>query len=456
MTMPALSILVVEDNEDDQHLYQRVLRSSGCRVIMTSSAEAGLVAAAETPPDLILLDYNLPDLSGIAFLERLAEVSSASVPTIMLTGEGNEGVAVEAMKAGAADYLVKDTSGGYLRLLPSVISRARASFDQRNHARRLNALHDAILGTVADGILGLDGTGTILFANPAAERMLLSSSSGLVGRSLRDFLRQTDPHATWDGHPLTKPHDGAATLCRECDLFQRHGGSSFPVAYTASPLDFEGGGAFGWVLVFQDITERKKVEEDLIYTARYDTLTGLPNRVMFQDYLAKALARAERGTRHLALLFLDFDGFKAVNDTLGHLAGDQLLQLAAQRLVKSVRIGDLVSRLGGDEFTIVVEDARPTQLVNLAEKILRMLDAPFDLNGHTARISASIGIAVYPECGEDAHTLLQRADNAMYEVKKSGKRDFRFCCQGPCGATGCGFERHLAAKPPGPPPIAPL
>lgn len=304
----------------------------------------------------------------------------------------------------------------------------------------MSALHDAILGTVADGILGLDNKGAILFANPAAERMLLSAANGLVGRHIHDFLRQTETHSDWDSHPLAGPHDGSTTLCRECDLFQRHGGTSFPVAYTASPLDFEGSGRFGWVLVFQDITERKKAEEELIFTARYDTLTGLPNRVMFQDYLAKALSRAERGARHLALLFLDLDGFKAVNDTLGHLAGDQLLQMVAQRLVKCVRVGDLVSRLGGDEFTIVVEDGGPDQLTILAEKIVRVLEAPFDLSGQAAYVSASIGIALYPQCGNNAHTLIQKADSAMYAVKKGGRKGHRFCCLSACETAGCGLQ----------------
>lgn len=438
------TILIVEDNEDDQHLYRRALRATNYALASAVTAEEGLAKAAEVLPCLVLLDYNLPDLNGIAFLERLAASPAGGVPVVMLTGEGNETVAVEAMKAGASDYLVKDTAGGYLRLLPSVIGRARATFEERTHSRRLNALHHAILGTVADGILGIDGNGGVLFANPAAERMLLSAEGGLVGRHLRDFLRQPDPLSAWHDHALAGPHDGGTTLCRECDLFERHGGTSFPVAYTASPLDFEGSGRFGWVLVFQDITERKKVEEELILTARYDTLTGLPNRVMFLDYLAKALSRAERGGRHLALLFLDLDGFKAVNDTLGHLAGDQLLQSVAQRLVKCVRVGDLVSRLGGDEFTLVVEDSGPDQLATLAEKIIRMLEAPYDLGGHPAHVSASIGIALYPECGRDAHTLIQKADGAMYAVKKAGKKGHRFCCSSDCTSATCGFRAKIA------------
>jgi diguanylate cyclase (GGDEF)-like protein/PAS domain S-box-containing protein len=424
---PALTILIIEDSPDDQNLLRRALRGSGSMLVTALSAQEGLAKAAEARPDVILLDYNLPDMDGLGFMERFAEQDCAAVPIVMLTGEGNEAVAVEAMKAGASDYLVKDVEGQYLRLLPSVVRRTRAAHEERMHVRRLSALHEAILGTVADGIVGVATDSRILFANPAAGRMLLSSSDQLTGRHLTEFLRQADPRADWSSHPLSEPHDGSVTVCRESDVFIRVGGSSFPVSYTASPLDFEGDGRFGWVLVFHDITERKQAEEELIQTARYDTLTGLPNRSMFQDYFAKALSRAARGAQHLALLFLDLDGFKAVNDTHGHLAGDQLLQSVAQRLVKCVRAGDLVSRLGGDEFTIILEDSVPGQLTALAEKIIRVLEAPIHFGGQTAHISASIGIALYPECGSDEHTLIQLADAAMYEVKRAGRRGYRFC-----------------------------
>jgi len=184
--------------------------------------------------------------------------------------------------------------------------------------------------------VGVDADGVILFANPASERMLHCTEGHLRGRCLAEFLRQEDPRAKWCNHPLAQPHHGSITVSCESDIFRRDGGTSFPAAYIASSLDFTGDGRCGWVLVFQDISERKQTEEELIKTARYDTLTGLPNRLMFQDYFARCLSRVARSSQHLGLMFIDLDGFKAINDTLGHLAGDQLLQLVAQRLVKCV------------------------------------------------------------------------------------------------------------------------
>jgi PAS domain S-box-containing protein len=404
-----LTILIVEDNEDDQSLYRRALRDTGHTLVLARTAREGLDKVAEACPEIILLDYNLPDMSGLDFMENFARQSCAAIPIIMLTGEGNESIAVSAMKAGASDYMVKDIGGRYLRMLPTVIRRSRTIFEERQRAHRLGVLHQTILGTVADGILGIDAEGKILFANPASERILQCSSGQLVARSLTEFLRQEDPREEWRDHPLSQPPVGEEVVSRECDILFRQGGTSFPVAYSASPLDLEGVGKRGWVLVFHDISERKHVEEELIKTARYDTLTGLPNRLLFQDYFGRGLSRVARRQQHLALLFIDLDGFKAVNDTFGHLAGD------------------LVSRFGGDEFTIVLEDSEPDQLAGLAERILQELAAPYDLSGKMAHVTASIGVALYPECGSEQHILIQKADAAMYTVKNNTKNNYQFC-----------------------------
>jgi len=177
-------------------------------------------------------------------------------------------------------------------------------------------------------------------------------------------------------------------------------------------------------ILFKDITQQKDAEQALINAALYDKLTGLPNRAMFWTHLAKAIARAERDKHDLALIFLDLDGFKAINDTLGHRAGDAMLCVVAQRLHSNVRAGDLVSRFGGDEFTIVLENCQPDYLSLLAEKFIRALELPVDLEGHASRISASIGIVTYPKSGLDAETLIRRADEAMYSAKKQGTKGY--------------------------------
>jgi PAS domain S-box-containing protein len=259
----ALTILFIDDDETEQHVVKHVFKAAGYVLVQALNAEEGLAKVNEEKPDLILLDYMLPDLDGLTVLKRLAAESASYPPVVIVTGQGSEMVAVEAMKAGAIDYVVKDVQGAYLHLLPAVISRAHASFVERNAARRLNELNNAILRTVADGILGVGDDGGILFANPAAERMLRSPGGGLVGRRLSEFLRQAGVQGARESHPLLQASSGSTTLSGECDFLQPASGAAFPAAYNASALDFEESGHRGWVLAFQDITERKAAEEQL-------------------------------------------------------------------------------------------------------------------------------------------------------------------------------------------------
>jgi diguanylate cyclase (GGDEF)-like protein/PAS domain S-box-containing protein len=183
---------------------------------------------------------------------------------------------------------------------------------------------------------------------------------------------------------------------------------------------------------FYDVTERKQFEEKIWHQANYDLLTQLPNRRLFEDRLTQAMKKAQREGQPLALLFIDLDGFKTVNDTLGHDLGDVLLMEAAQRISGCVREMDTVARLGGDEFTVILPVMTDTaRVIQRAEAIVQALDAPFDLAGETVSISASVGIAVYPKDGGDVETLLKSADQALYAVKHHGKHGYRFFNESP-------------------------
>jgi diguanylate cyclase (GGDEF)-like protein/PAS domain S-box-containing protein len=181
----------------------------------------------------------------------------------------------------------------------------------------------------------------------------------------------------------------------------------------------------------RDVTAQREAENHLVYLANYDTLTGLPNRYLFRDRLAHALGQAKRSGRDFAVLFLDLDKFKSVNDGLGHEAGDQLLCMTAERLRKTVRVTDLVARLGGDEFTILIENFKnKTDLVRVSEKILEALSQPYTLDLGTMHISASIGITTYPEDGESIDTLLKNADIAMFHAKSKGRATYHIFTDG--------------------------
>jgi diguanylate cyclase (GGDEF)-like protein/PAS domain S-box-containing protein len=182
-----------------------------------------------------------------------------------------------------------------------------------------------------------------------------------------------------------------------------------------------------YVAVISDITSRKQVEERLSYQANHDPLTRLPNRTLFHERLSRAVARAHRNQSMVALLFIDLDRFKQVNDTMGHLAGDMLLQQVAERLTGATRQGDTVARLSGDEFTVILEDVQdPRDAAVVAHKILHMLVEPFDLAGNEANISSSIGVAIYPADAGDPQTLIKLADSAMYRAKHLGRNGCQF------------------------------
>jgi diguanylate cyclase (GGDEF)-like protein/PAS domain S-box-containing protein len=215
------------------------------------------------------------------------------------------------------------------------------------------------------------------------------------------------------------------------ELVKTHkNGSVYTVEQILTPLLDEQGLIKNFVSVLQDVTARKKVEAQMIYRAHHDSLTDLPNRVMFQDRLTQALAWAQRHGRLVSVMFLDLDGFKQINDEFGHGTGDKILQTIAARLSQCVRATDTVARLSGDEFTVILQDVQRVQDVyRVAQKILDCLEQPLPLEGHTLSTKTSMGIALYPLDGTDPDVLLQCADRAMYTAKGLGGQCCRFASE---------------------------
>ncbi len=212
------------------------------------------------------------------------------------------------------------------------------------------------------------------------------------------------------------------------EVVNRHkDGNLYTVNQTITPLLDTQGNVCHFVAIHEDISEKKAAEERILYMAHYDTLTNLPNRILFRDHLELELAHAHRNGRMVAVLFLDLDRFKIINDTMGHAFGDHLLKMVAERLKGCVREGDTVSRLGGDEFTFIIPDiSQPHEAVLIARKILTAMSPSFQVEGHEVHVTPSIGIAVYPVDAHDAGNLIKKADTAMYHAKEEGKNTFRF------------------------------
>jgi len=300
----------------------------------------------------------------------------------------------------------------------------------------LNALRDSearvrlLLDSTSEAIYGTDTQGICIFANPACVRMLgYADEDDLIGKRIHDLIHHSHP----DGrhYPMEDCAVRVATLAgqachRNDEVHWRADGTSFPVEYWSHPM-YQDGELVGSVVAFVDISEHKQTEAELHRLAYFDSLTGLPNRVLFNDRLHQALTDARRRSRLVALMLLDIDRFKVVNDTLGHEAGDCLLREIAARLQHSTRDGDTVSRLGGDEFALVFADVGDIQRVaQLAQKVLSQFTSPVVIDGREVFTGASIGIALYPADTEDADSLLKFADSAMYHAKESGRNNFQF------------------------------
>ncbi|BBN88183.1 bifunctional diguanylate cyclase/phosphodiesterase [Azospira sp. I09] len=294
--------------------------------------------------------------------------------------------------------------------------RAAASQALASSERRFQQLLDS----AGEGICGLDRQGRLTFANPAARRLLGFGEELPRG----DFLQQV--YADDAGAALRTCLEEDRSVHSDDALFARADGSRFPVQYDLYPLAQEAGVAQGAVLLFADIAERKRHADQIEYLAHHDALTGLPNRLLAEDRFNQALAAASRRGEQVALLFLDLDGFKTINDSLGHEVGDKVLRAVADRLRSHLRESDTVSRFGGDEFLVIMPGLQQVEVIYpVIGKLLACLEQPLALEHYQLSTSVSIGVAVFPHDGRDFTTLMQKADTAMYHAKDAGRNTYR-------------------------------
>ncbi|WP_062515783.1 EAL domain-containing protein [Halobacillus sp. KGW1] len=296
--------------------------------------------------------------------------------------------------------------------------------------RQLSREKDLILNSAGEGIFGLNLDGRITFANPSATSLL-----GYKGEKEMIDLPYSHIFA-WEASGMEPPAEFIEMYEEKRDqLTQDHffftvNGTIFPVEYVINPQK-EGQKTVGYVVTFKDVTSRKQMEEKIKYHAYYDSVTNVPNRVLFQDRLYQALSYAQSNSRPMAILFLDLDRFKKINDTFGHSFGDSVLKEVAKRLQRAIPKEATVSRQGGDEFTILLPVIEGTEdAVICAQKILRSFDEPFLIQEQEVAMKTSIGISIYPDNGENAETLIKHADAAMYKAKGLSGNQFQLFSAG--------------------------
>ena len=415
------TVLIVDDNPANLGVIVDHLEEAGLHVAVAQGGEEALKRAQFIEPDLILLDVMMPGIDGFETCRRLkANEATREIPVIFMTALNDINDKVAAFAAGGVDYVSKPFQ------VAELLARVMTHLELRSARQRLaesELRYRRMFETASDGIVLLDReSGRITDVNPALTKMINLAPSQLLGRTFGE----------------TKPFSSNPSCRRVLDELRHQDHVRFEdwILETGrgTSVNVEVNGSLykaATTTVIQcnlrDITDRKEAEARIRYMALHDALTGLPNRTLFEDRLDNAIAQARRHQAPVAVLMLDLDRFKNINDSLGHHVGDELLEQVAARLRACLRESDTAARLGGDEFAISlpelasIEDAK-----TVAEKILEVLQEPFQVEQHELNIGGSIGIARYPDDGTDHATLLRAADAAMYDAKAQGRGIYRF------------------------------
>ncbi|THF61298.1 putative bifunctional diguanylate cyclase/phosphodiesterase [Pseudothauera rhizosphaerae] len=428
-------ILIVDDDVALRRTLPHVLAHSTRQFDECGTVAEALEKLAGTEYDLILLDYRLPDGNGLAVLDWLAERHRGEA-VIMISGEDAIDAAIGALRGGADDFVRKPYHVVQMqRTVQNVLHRTALERANRAMSQRLHAserLHRYLVESSPDLIFTLDADGCFSYLNPRVEALLGFERAQLLRRPFILLVMPEDQDRIQALLQVCRSgrSDGFSIelrLRRNRHMVEDGENTYVTVALNGLPMAGEDGAGIGLYGVARDISERKRAEEIITFQAYHDQLTRLPNRVLFRDRLELAVAQAQRRAGMLAVMFIDVDRFKLVNDTYGHAAGDALLRNLAERLGTALRRGDTLARLGGDEFTILLPDiSRPEDAETTARKILDTLARPFALPSGEFRATVSIGISIYPRDGKSAEELTKHADVAMYKVKRSGKNGFRF------------------------------
>ncbi len=430
-------LLVENDTEDTQLLCDLLdLARQGSELIHLTPVDCMRDAEkylAEHAVDIILLDLGLPDAQGLDAVRR-AILAAPRTALVVLTGLDDDALGEQAVQEGAEDFLIKGQiePRWLLRALRYAIERKRMEVALSAEKEALYAEKEraqVTLDCIGDAVVCTDVAGNITFLNAVAERLTGWPRQEATGRPIDAVFRILDAttrEITPNRMELAVAKDRTVYLPPNCNLIRRDG-SEISIEDSAAPIHDREGRSVGAVVVFHDVSASRAMTRQIAHAAQHDDLTGLPNRLLLAGRIDDAIASAHRDKTKVAMLFLDLDGFKHINDSLGHSTGDELLKSIAGRLLSCVRRGDTVSRSGGDEFVVLLSDLEHLKdVTDLATRMLHTVAHPHLIDDHDLHITTSIGISVYPEDGLDAATLIKAADTAMYQAKDSGHQCYRF------------------------------
>jgi diguanylate cyclase (GGDEF)-like protein/PAS domain S-box-containing protein len=374
----------------------------------------------------VLIDLLPPEGQGLKTFEQIFQ-ASLHIPILVLVNPEHEDLAKQAVQRGAQDYILDNRldSHSLSKAVHNMLERtanAESLFIEKERAQvTLNSIGDAVIST--------DVAGNVTYLNLVAEAMTGWPSAEAIGRPFGEVFRiidSTDPEHAVNPMANAMEQNRTVGLSGSCILIRRDGIES-AIEDSAAPIHDRRGQVTGAVMVFHDVTQARAMSQRMSYLAHHDYLTDLPNRLLLNDRLTQAMVAAGRHQHQLAVLFVDVDRFKHINDSLGHAIGDELLLSVADRMVASVRGSDTVSRQGGDEFVILLSSiARAEDAALSANKIITALGMPHHVKDHDLHITVSMGIGVYPDDGTDAETLVKNADIAMLNAKDNGRNNYQF------------------------------
>ncbi|MFO1219956.1 MAG: EAL domain-containing protein [Burkholderiaceae bacterium] len=421
-------ILLADDHPGARTVMRAALRKAGFEVSLAVDGNDALRQFGAGHWDLVMLDVDMPDLSGHAVCAEIRRRAGELLPIVMVTGMDDLQSVEKAYESGATDFISKPINWALLSHRVRYLLRGYQTLLQLRAAESAQA---AVLRAIPDLLFEVDLDGRYLDCRAPSDDMLLAPREQLIGRTVAEMLPADVAETVMQA--LREAHDKGTSAGRQYALQLARGVRWFELSVSrkAAPGIDEP----HFVVLARDITERKEAEMRIARLAYFDALTGLPNRQAFLERVDRQIARAGGSGARFGVLFMDLDGFKQINDTMGHGAGDLVLQWAADRLRQGLRPTDVVARpvpadhlelelarLGGDEFTALILDMQqPEDALLVAHRIGQLMRRPFMVEGREVLLTTSIGIATYPEDGEDAKTLLKHADTAMYHAKGSGR-----------------------------------
>ncbi|MEW8023303.1 MAG: EAL domain-containing protein [Candidatus Thiodiazotropha sp.] len=433
-------ILIADDEPRARASLKEILRFTGYETTLAECGSEAIDLLNSGSFDLILLDLNMPDLHGHKVMEHI-DSYHLNCDIIVVSGETTFDQATMALRKGAQDFLRKPYAPDeLLRSVANVLERRQLKATNQSIQLRLQeseSLHKFIVNNSPDMIYLLDHEGRFAFINERVKSLLGYDQKEIIGEHFSKLIHTEDierAHFTFNERRAGE----RATRSAELKLSSKNNNGSRFFDSGTVPVELSSIGIYttnddktksfiGTYGVARDISERKQAEELIKYQLYHDLLTNLPNRSLFRDRLNMAMAQSKRSGKKLAIMYLDMDRFKIINDSLGHYVGDELLKMVGQRLRSELREADTLARVGGDEFNLLIPEINDIQDArNLAEKILRLTLEPFIIKNEEIFISFSIGISIYPSDGDTKDSLIKHADIAMYKVKNAGKNGYAF------------------------------